>query len=260
MGRRHECNDCSARKQRTRISQPKHATRRRAPLQYQDYDADDASTFMNTDARVIAGLPEPLQDLFPAFLTGHASVSKDVLFDMRAGASERASFAPRRKLMVEKRAHALDVCQKNYYAVCLHLKQQGSKVDWPKFSSVSTALKNNFLYVPSATYLKDVYVKCHFAFHRPYQNLYQQNIFGRYWAVDHSFKLTKRITMNGVVLYLCLFTITNEFGQIVKQALCTSKGREELRSMLVELRERSCECGLCQKRTSRILFLFKSPP
>ena len=65
------------------------------------------------------------------------------------------------------------------------------------------------------------------------------SIFGKYWAVDHSFKLTKRITMNGVVLFLCLFTITNEFGQIVKQALCMSKGRDELRSMLLELRNRS---------------------
>ena len=247
MGRRHQCNDCMTRNQASVIPQRRSTSMGRSSRstsarpnerKRQKYDSDNASTFMNTDPRVLVTLPESVQDLFPAYLTNNAAVTEDLLMDIRAGASERASFAPRRKLMVEKRSRAVDKLQKTYFATCLRLQKRGATVTFPHFKLVSSGLKKLFVYVPTAKYLKDVYISSHFSSHRMYQDAYHKTIFGAYWAVDHSFKVTKRITMNGEVLYLCLFTITNEFGQILKQALCTSKGRDELRSMILELRER----------------------
>ena len=167
-----------------------------------------------------------------------AAISKTVGQALRSKATARMSFAPCRSAMLEARAEKFDRLRRVYYSICERLRRQGASVVWAKFQNYPDLGKLSFMYVPTTNYLQQMYISHHFEEHREAQDAYQQSIFGKYWSVDHSFKVTKRITLNGQKLFLCLFTITNEHSQIVKQTLCTSKGKDELRRMLLELKER----------------------
>jgi hypothetical protein len=92
-------------------------------------------------------------------------------------------------------------------------------------------------FIPSSKYLGDIYKQDHER-RMPWMDRYASMLVARVLSGDHSFKLIKRITMHGVRVFFGLWTMTNEYHEIVHQQFVFSKSLEEVRQQLHELQDR----------------------
>lgn len=71
-----------------------------------------------------------------------------------------------------------------------------------------------------------------------YYNRKNQMIDGRHLKVDHSFKITKCIRMDGSIVFEGMFTIMNEYGQIVAYWFTHGSNLGQLRANILQLAQR----------------------
>jgi hypothetical protein len=91
--------------------------------------------------------------------------------------------------------------------------------------------------IPSLAYLIWCYI-CFVEDKIPYYLRHQQMVDGKSWSVDHSMKVTKVILVCSERAYTAMYTVMNEYGQVVAWWLTNTTSLAELKNGLKALKRR----------------------
>ncbi|KAF5342768.1 hypothetical protein D9758_017029 [Tetrapyrgos nigripes] len=172
---------------------------------------------------ILKQLEPALADRFPAFLTHRSAIDKTLLALIRTGIAHRVSSSAWEEILRELHVREHDIWELHYLQTIQHEQMLDTKnsrplKQYPPFSAFSD--KGNMLdiHLPKITSIMCIWILWRAL------DLVLIN-----W--DHSFKVPKyMMRLNGVVVFVGLFTVLNEFGQIRYQAFVPTKSLTHIRA------------------------------
>jgi hypothetical protein len=189
------------------------------------------------DVTIMEQLEPGLAAAFPAFLTHRSAIDKTVMTLIRAGMAHRLSSSAWSDIMRELGVRAYDLKYLDY----MHAINQVTKkhqalnlAEQPAYPTYS-AFNDTFGYAgsyPSRWYLNTVY-QDYMEHIRPILDQCISALTGYIIKWDQSFKLPKYLMkLNGVEIFVALFTLLNEYEQIRLQAFVPTKSLAHIRDSL----------------------------
>jgi hypothetical protein len=203
------------------------------------------SSFTSTSTHIMKQLPLHLVMEFPAILTHRRAISKELFSIMRScfhsNGMGSKQFAD---ILCVQASHRYDEMDLRYHAGILHQRKHGSLLShkYPKFPSHNDqSLEGLHDYSPSSQLLQDIYDKLIEEFEGEIDQLMSM-IKVTVGAVDHSHKVSYIILfinsnidsivdnfqLNGVPIYIGLYSMTNELGQLQVCDLVATKAHSQI--------------------------------
>ena len=203
------------------------------------------------DVAIMEQLEPGLAAAFPAFLTHRSAIDKTVMTLIRAGMAHRLSSSAWSDILRELSIRAYDLKYLDYmHAINRAIKrlQALDLAELPTYPTYS-AFGDKFGYAGSYAsrwYLNTVY-QDYMEHIRPILDQCISALTGYIIKWDQSFKLPKYLMkLNGVEIFVALFTLLNEFEQIRLQAFVPTKSLAHIRDSLEALVKSLEAHGLAQ--------------
>ncbi|KAJ7017554.1 hypothetical protein C8F04DRAFT_979056 [Mycena alexandri] len=185
---------------------------------------------------ILDQLDRGLADCFPAFFTARSGIDKTLMTLIRAGIAHRLSASAWSKILRELHVRDHDLRELQYlYAI--HREKKITKnlniaeQSYEPFSAFDDKSKYAGFY-PSRWYINNVYMD-YMQHIRPILDQCIAALRAYIIKWDHSFKVPKYLMkLNGVMVFVALFTIVNEFEQIRFQAFVPTKSLSHIHAAL----------------------------
>jgi hypothetical protein len=197
---------------------------------------------MAHDAKIVQRLPMDLQMEFPAILTHKAAISKTVADLLRPCVQNSVGPERFQKIISELHFKMHDRLELQYL-IFEYQKRSGIGKHLPNslpppqtFSSFKD--QNQYAgYVPSGVYFRIVYTEI-IKMLRPKMDKHTMLLDGKVLKGDHSFKFSKHMAKLGEAsAFTGLYTVNNEYEEIVHQILVPSKSLSYLKHSFEKMRE-----------------------
>jgi hypothetical protein len=183
---------------------------------------------------ILKQLEPALADRFPAFLTHRSAIDKTLLALIRAGIAHHVSSSAWEEILRELHVREHDIRELWYLQSIQHEKMLDAKYQRPlKQYRPFSAFNNKSQYAgysPSQKFITNVYLD----FMENIRACLDQCVSalpGLILQWDHSFKVPLyMMRLNGIKIFVALFTVLNEFGQIRFQAFVPTKSLVHIRA------------------------------
>ncbi|KAJ6516958.1 hypothetical protein DFH09DRAFT_1287885 [Mycena vulgaris] len=188
------------------------------------------------DPLILDQLDHGLADCFSASLTARSGIDKTLMTLIRAGIAHRLSASTWSKILCELHVREHDLRELQYLYAIHRRKKNCQDLDieeesYEPFSSFEDKSKYAGFY-PSRWYINNVYMD-YMQHIRPILDQCMALLTALIIKWDHSFKMPKYLMkLNGVMTFVALFTIVNEFEQIRSQAFVPTKSLSHIRAAL----------------------------
>ena len=210
----------------------------------------DTSRFQSTDKEVICQLNDYVRTMWRRHgfdISHRAAIKIEMLDNLRSNLSQGLGVNPfRRSLLESHQRYYFDqsVLWRSYVDSLEMVLRAGSsvfinptvvrqsRVDFPYFDS---EMYHDSL--PTNAYMIERVIKV-IEEDADYSRRRMQMLDGEHLSGDHSFKIAKCILAGKSKTFTAMYSIMNEFGQIVAWWLTTGTGMEELRGSVEKLRQR----------------------
>ncbi|KAF5344903.1 hypothetical protein D9758_011549 [Tetrapyrgos nigripes] len=183
---------------------------------------------------ILKQLEPALADRFPAFLTHRSAIDKTLLALIRAGIVHHISSSAWEEILQELHVREHDIRELWYLQSIQHERMLDAKWQRPvkqyrPFSAFNT--KSQYAgYSPSKKFITNVYLD----FMENIRVCLDQCVSalpGLILQWDHSFKVPLYMMhLNGIKIFVALFTVLNEFGQVRYQAFVPTKSLVHIRA------------------------------
>lgn len=207
---------------------------------YRCLSSDCGRTINGHDSLIIKQLPYELQMEFPAVLTHRGGVSKAVADLLRPCIQNSVGPERFQKILLELHHLRHDRLELQYLLSAFRKKNGVARhfirptIDL--FSSFEDQ-KSYAGYVPTSTYFRTLYTSIIETL-RPKMNKHMMILDGKVLKGDHSFKFPKHMAkIEETSVFTGLYTVTNEYEEIVQQVLVPSKALSYLRYSFEKMRE-----------------------
>jgi hypothetical protein len=213
IGRRHFCKHCSA-------------------------------SFLNYNPDSVVQLHPTVSHAFPAILSHRSGLDKTLLWDLRAQINTRANFDGFSTQLQEVHRLRYDVQRLRFYALMDSKASQtalGPKRHVTEFSSFKDK-KGYGGFVPTGKYLKTVFLKNEEQKSK-WMERRMQTVRARTVAGDFSHKIPSRIQVQGKQLFTSLYTITNEYSEVMGFYLSFGKSLDEVKPLFTGIKKRLEQFG-----------------
>lgn len=194
-------------------------------------------SWQSYDPVIMHQLPQELQMEFPAILTRKGGVSKTVANLLRP--CMQNSMGPQRFQKLLRELHVLrhDELELQYLLSQLG-KKEGLLEKYPFRPYSSFEDSNQYAgYVPGAIYFRTLYTAIIDEL-KPKMEKHAMLLDGKVLKCDHSFKFPKHIAkIEDAGVFTALFTVTNDYEEIVHQVLVPSKFLIYLKHSLQKMKE-----------------------
>lgn len=208
--------------------------------------------FVGYDDGVMQHLPQFISAQFPCMLTRKAAVDLGLLNYVEITATTGQSFDEMSSVVSE--LHKLQfykdmliyygfICERNrgQQSLVSAFQRQvtGSVVPAPNFGTISENSRYCCTKLLTGRYFAERFTEFVDSKREWMQNRMSQTIGGRVLCGDHTFKIASKIYVmrDGKRVYTSVYTIMNEFREIVVQYICRTKSEKEVKGALQQLVE-----------------------
>jgi hypothetical protein len=221
-------------------------------VQARRYKCDCGKRFLSTSSEFLQGLPIHIQDSFPCQLTHRAGMDKKLLNFIFGLISEGCAPTKCRSVIKEIYFLNYDKLRVQYYVQAYNLvmgkiadvrltkgRLNAQVLQFSKFAENGEYHER----VPSLKFVTKVFKIKHDLLRDWYDGMVSSLSCSRA-KIDHSFKVIKRIRLNGAKIFGGLFTVLNQSNQIRQQSFVFSKSLNEVTPILQKMEQTLISRGL----------------